>query len=80
MGNFVARAADELFKVSPLRRMILGQPVEQTSYSLAAQVLGWIYHSATAQPSRNVPRLLATQPNATGLGGSHGLALELGMC
>jgi len=34
-----------LFKVFPrFGAMILGQPVEQTSYSLAAQVLGWIYH------------------------------------
>jgi len=24
--------------------MILGQPTDQSSYSLAAQILGWIYH------------------------------------
>jgi hypothetical protein len=34
-----------LFKVFPgFGAMILGQPVEQTSYSGAAQVLGWLYH------------------------------------
>jgi hypothetical protein len=34
-----------LFKVFPrFGAMILGQPIEQSSYSLAAQVLGWIYH------------------------------------
>jgi hypothetical protein len=34
-----------LFKVFPrFGAMILGQPIEQTSYSVAAQVLGWIYH------------------------------------
>ena len=34
-----------LFKVFPrFGAMILGQPVEQSSYSLPAQVLGWLYH------------------------------------
>ena len=34
-----------LFKVFPrFGAMILGEPVEQTSYSLAAQLLGWLYH------------------------------------
>jgi len=34
-----------LFKVFPrFGAMILGEPIEQTSYSLTAQVLGWIYH------------------------------------
>src|SRR5262249_26380560 len=34
-----------LFKVFPrFGAMILGQPLEQPSYSAAAQVLGWIYH------------------------------------
>ncbi len=35
----------KLFKVFPrFGAMILGQPVEQHSYSTAAQILGWIYH------------------------------------
>jgi hypothetical protein len=35
----------QLFKVFPrFGAMILGQPIEQTSYSTAAQVLGWSYH------------------------------------
>lgn len=35
----------QLFKVFPrFGAMILGQPIEQTSYSIAAQILGWIYH------------------------------------
>jgi hypothetical protein len=35
----------KLFQVFPrFGAMILGQPVEQTSYSIAAQVLGWLYH------------------------------------
>jgi hypothetical protein len=35
----------QLFKVFPrFGAMILGEPVEQSSYSLAAQCLGWIYH------------------------------------
>jgi hypothetical protein len=34
-----------LFKVFPrFGAMILGQPVEQTSYSLAAHLVGWAYH------------------------------------
>ncbi|HYG73812.1 MAG TPA: hypothetical protein VEK08_02170 [Planctomycetota bacterium] len=34
-----------LFKVFPrFGAMILGEPVEQTSYSLASQVIGWTYH------------------------------------
>lgn len=34
-----------LFKVFPrFGAMILGQPVEQTAYSTAAQLLGWAYH------------------------------------
>jgi hypothetical protein len=34
-----------LFKVFPrFGAMILGQPVEQSSYSLAAHVIGWAYH------------------------------------
>jgi len=34
-----------LFKVFPrFGAMILGEPVEQTSYSLAAQAAGWVYH------------------------------------
>jgi hypothetical protein len=35
----------KLFKVFPgFGAMILGQPIEQSSYSLAAHVLGWLYH------------------------------------
>jgi hypothetical protein len=35
----------DLFKVFPrFGAMILGQPIEQESYSLAAQALGWTYH------------------------------------
>jgi hypothetical protein len=35
----------KLFKVFPrFGAMILGQPIEQSSYSLAAQILGWLYH------------------------------------
>jgi len=35
----------KLFKVFPrFGAMILGRPVEQSSYSLAANALGWIYH------------------------------------
>jgi hypothetical protein len=35
----------QLFKVFPrFGAMILGQPIEQSSYSAAAQVLGWAYH------------------------------------
>jgi hypothetical protein len=35
----------KLFKVFPrFGAMILGQPIEQGSYSLAAQFLGWTYH------------------------------------
>jgi hypothetical protein len=34
-----------LFKVFPrFGAMILGQPLEQSSYSAAAQILGWLYH------------------------------------
>lgn len=34
-----------LFKVFPrFGAMILGQPIEQAGYSLAAHVVGWIYH------------------------------------
>jgi hypothetical protein len=34
-----------LFKVFPrFGAMILGQPIEQSSYSLAAQIVGWLYH------------------------------------
>ena len=34
-----------LFKVFPrFGAMILGQPLEQDSYSAAAQILGWLYH------------------------------------
>src|SRR5688572_29221752 len=34
-----------LFKVFPrFGAMVLGQPIEQDHYSLAAQVIGWIYH------------------------------------
>src|ERR1043166_7244264 len=34
-----------LFKVFPrFGAMILGQPIEQSSYSIAAQILGWAYH------------------------------------
>jgi hypothetical protein len=34
-----------LFKVFPrFGAMILGQPIEQSSYSVAAQILGWLYH------------------------------------
>src|SRR5882724_6366344 len=34
-----------LFKVFPrFGAMILGQPLEQSSYSVTAQALGWIYH------------------------------------
>lgn len=37
--------AMDLFKVFPrFGAMILGQPLEQTSYSLSAQVVGWLYH------------------------------------
>src|SRR5262249_30935275 len=35
----------KLFKVFPrFGAMILGQPLEQTQYSFAAQALGWLYH------------------------------------
>jgi hypothetical protein len=35
----------DLFKVFPrFGAMILGEPIEQNSYSLTAQVLGWLYH------------------------------------
>jgi hypothetical protein len=35
----------QLFKVFPrFGAMILGQPIEQSSYSVAAQLLGWAYH------------------------------------
>jgi hypothetical protein len=35
----------KLFKVFPrFGAMVLGQPIEQPDYSLAAHVLGWIYH------------------------------------
>lgn len=35
----------KLFKVFPrFGAMILGEPIEQPSYSLAAQLLGWAYH------------------------------------
>jgi hypothetical protein len=34
-----------LFKVFPrFGAMVLGQPIEQAEYSLAAHVIGWIYH------------------------------------
>lgn len=34
-----------LFKVFPrFGAMILGQPIEQTTYSVPAQLIGWIYH------------------------------------
>jgi hypothetical protein len=34
-----------LFKVFPrFGAMILGQPIEQSSYSLVAHIVGWIYH------------------------------------
>ena len=36
-----------LFKVFPrFGAMILGEPIEQSSYSVAAQLLGWVYHFA----------------------------------
>jgi hypothetical protein len=35
----------ELFKVFPrFGAMVLGEPIEQSEYSTAAQVVGWIYH------------------------------------
>jgi hypothetical protein len=35
----------KLFKVFPrFGAMVLGQPIEQVSYSSAAHILGWIYH------------------------------------
>src|SRR6266566_9959335 len=35
----------KLFKVFPrFGAMVLGQPIEQPEYSLAAHVVGWIYH------------------------------------
>ena len=35
----------KLFKVFPrFGAMVLGQPIEQTEYSSAAQIVGWIYH------------------------------------
>ena len=35
----------KLFKVFPrFGAMILGQPVEQSSYPLATEIVGWIYH------------------------------------
>lgn len=35
----------DLFKVFPrFGAMILGQPIEQSSYSLTTQILGWLYH------------------------------------
>lgn len=34
-----------LFKVFPrFGAMVLGQPLEQSEYSLAAQIVGWVYH------------------------------------
>ena len=37
--------AMNLFKVFPrFGAMILGQPIEQSTYSLAAHLIGWIYH------------------------------------
>jgi hypothetical protein len=35
----------DLFKVFPgFGAMVLGQPIEQTHYSLTTQIVGWIYH------------------------------------
>ncbi len=35
----------QLFKVFPrFGAMVLGQPMEQTSYSLTTQIVGWLYH------------------------------------
>jgi len=35
----------KLFKVFPrFGAMVLGQPIEQTNYSLTTQIVGWIYH------------------------------------
>src|SRR6266404_5032687 len=35
----------KLFKVFPrFGAMILGQPIEQSSYSMTTQIVGWIYH------------------------------------
>ena len=35
----------KLFKVFPrFGAMVLGQPIEQPEYSLAAHIVGWIYH------------------------------------
>ncbi len=35
----------KLFKVFPrFGAMVLGQPIEQTEYSLTAQIIGWVYH------------------------------------
>lgn len=35
----------KLFKVFPrFGAMVLGQPIEQPAYSLAAHIIGWIYH------------------------------------
>jgi len=35
----------KLFKVFPrFGAMVLGQPIEQSSYSLATQIIGWLYH------------------------------------
>ena len=43
LSGFVPPMA--LFKVFPrFGAMILGQPIEQPAYSLAAQVTGWAYH------------------------------------
>lgn len=41
-----------LFKVFPrFGAMILGQPIEQPAYSLAAHVIGWIYHFSNGATS-----------------------------
>ena len=35
----------DLYRVFPrFGAMLLGEPIEQSSYSIAAQVLGWLYH------------------------------------
>jgi len=42
---FVALNIMPLYKVFPrFGAMILGQPIEQSHYSLAAQLIGWTYH------------------------------------
>ena len=64
----------KLFKVFPkFGAMILGQPLEQASYSTAACFIGWIYHFSNGA-TFGVMYVAMPETNATalGLGGSDG--------